>query len=96
MIPDSNTVPTFLRRPVRDLCITGNNTVAKTLAVGISTSEFYEYSQQKKTEEFKECYKKRACQEWENGEKKKFHGLDRAKGYGLKSMSTPAKLTAYR
>ena len=25
---------------------------------------------------------------------KNFHGLDRAKGYGLRSMSTQAKLTA--
>jgi hypothetical protein len=46
-----------------------------------------------KTEEFKEKYKKRACQEWKNGEMKNFHGLDRARGYGLKSMSIQAKRT---
>ncbi|TKC11882.1 IS1182 family transposase [Robertmurraya kyonggiensis] len=80
--------------PVRDLCIPSNNTVRKVLAVGINTPEFYEYSQQQKNEEFKEKYKKRACQEWKNGEMKNFHGLNRAKGYGLKSMSIQAKLTA--
>jgi hypothetical protein len=48
--------------------------------VGINTPEFYEYSQKQKTDEFKEKYKKRDCQEWKNGEMKNFHGLDRAKG----------------
>jgi hypothetical protein len=47
-----------------------------------------------KTEEFKEKYKKRASHEWKNGEMKRFHGLDRARGYGLKSVSMQAKLTA--
>ncbi|MED4351096.1 IS1182 family transposase [Schinkia azotoformans] len=79
--------------PLREQCITGT-TVGKILEVGINTPEFYEYSQRQKTEEFKEKYKKRSCQEWKNGEMKNFHGLDRAKGYGLKSMSTQAKLTA--
>lgn len=32
--------------------------------------------------------------EWKNGEMKRFHGLDRARGYDLKSMSLQAKLTA--
>ncbi|GMB01764.1 hypothetical protein PIPA1_45640 [Pelosinus sp. IPA-1] len=41
-----------------------------------------------------EKYKKRASHEWKNGEMKRFHGLDRARGHGLKSMSTQAKLTA--
>ncbi len=62
--------------------------------VGINTPEFYGYSQEQKTDEFKEKYKKRACQEWKNGEMKNFHGLDRARGYGLKSMGLQAKLTA--
>ena len=31
----------------------------------------------------------------ENGEMKNFHGLDRARGYGLKSVALQAKLTAY-
>ena len=42
----------------------------------------------------KKKYKKRASHEWKNGEMKHFHGLDRARGYGLKSMSIQAKLTA--
>jgi Transposase DDE domain len=64
------------------------------MEVGINTPEFYEYSQKQKTGEFKERYKKRACIEWKNGEMKNFHGLDRARGYGQRSMSTQAKLTA--
>lgn len=79
--------------PLRESCVSGT-AVRKILVVGLNTSEFYEYSQREKTVEFKEKYKKRACQEWKNGEMKNFHGLDRARGYGLKSMSTQAKLTA--
>lgn len=41
-----------------------------------------------------EKYKKRASHEWKNGEMKRFHGLDRARGYGLKSVNLQAKLTA--
>lgn len=79
--------------PLREECIKGNN-VGKILEVGINTPEFYQYSQEQKTDEFKERYKNRACQEWKNGEMKNFHGLDRARGYGLISMSLQAKLTA--
>lgn len=79
--------------PLRENCIKGKN-IGKILEVGINTPKFYEYSQQQKTEEFKVKYRKIACQEWKNGEMKNFHGLDRARGYGLKSMSTQAKLTA--
>ncbi|MBM7573742.1 IS1182 family transposase [Aquibacillus albus] len=79
--------------PLRESCITGKN-VGKILEVGINTPEFYEYSQQQKTEEFKQNYKKRACQEGKNGEMKQFHGLDRARGYGLRSMAIQAKFTA--
>jgi hypothetical protein len=67
---------------------------AKVLKVGIDTAEYYEYSQLAKTDEFKEKYKKRASHEWKNGEMKRFHGLDRARGYGLKSIGMQAKLTA--
>ena len=79
--------------PLRDSCTTGKS-VGKILEVGVNTPEFYEYSQQQKTEEFKENYKKRASLEGKNGEMKQFHGLDRARGYGLKSMTNQAKLTA--
>ncbi|MDQ0254479.1 transposase [Evansella vedderi] len=79
--------------PLRDSCITGK-AVGKILEVGVNTPEFYEYSQQQKTEEFKKNYKKRASQEGKNGEMKQYHGLDRAKRYGLKSMAIQAKLTA--
>lgn len=80
--------------PIRDVCISGK-TVGRILEVGVNTPEFYEYSQQQKTDEFKEKYKNRSCQEWKNGEMKNFHGLDRARGYGLKSMALQAKLTAF-
>ena len=79
--------------PLREQCIKGS-TVGRILEVGINTPEFYGYSQEQKTDEFREKYKSRACQEWKNGEMKNFHGLDRARGYGLKSMVLQAKLTA--
>jgi len=60
----------------------------------MNAPEFYEYSQEQKTDEFKEKYKKRACQEWKNEEMKNFHRLDSARGYGLKSMTLQEKLTA--
>jgi hypothetical protein len=43
---------------------------------------------------FLEKYKKRAAHEWKNGEMKRFHGLARARGYGLSAVSRQAKLTA--
>ena len=79
--------------PNRKECIKGKN-IGKKLLIGLNTPEFYEYSQRAKDPEFLEKYKKRASHEWKNGEMKRFHGLDRAKGYGLKSMRTQAKLTA--
>jgi transposase len=66
----------------------------KILQVTVNTIAFYEYSKFTKTEGFLEQYKKRASHEWKNGEMKRFHGMDRARGYGLKSMRTQAKLTA--
>lgn len=72
----------------------GKKAVVKRLDVGINTADYYEHSQRANTQEFKEKYKKRASHEWKNGEMKRFHGLDRARGYGLKSMSMQAKLTA--
>ena len=41
-----------------------------------------------------EKYKKRSAQEWKNGEMKRFHGLSRAIGWGLRSILFQAKLTA--
>lgn len=81
--------------PVRDICISSGQTVGKILEIGINTPEFYEYSQKQKTDDFLKKYKKRSCQEWKNGEMKNFHGLDRARGYGLKSMALQSKLTAF-
>lgn len=79
--------------PMRAQCISGK-AIAKKMIIGVNTPEFYEYSQKAKTSEFVEKYKDRACHEWKNGEMKRFHGLDRARGYGLRSMSIQAKLTA--
>ena len=79
--------------PNREGCI-AEKTKAKVLGIGINTTEFYKYSQEQKEPEFKEKYKNRSCQEWKNGEMKNFHGLDRARGYGLRGMSTQSKLTA--
>jgi transposase len=79
---------------VKRLECAGEKTRAKVLGVGVHAAEYYEHSQRAKTDEFKEKYKKRASHEWKNGEMKRFHGLDRARGYGLKSISMQAKLTA--
>ena len=80
--------------PLRDECIKKARTKAKKLGVSTNTAEYYEHSQWTKTEAFKEGYKKRAAIEWKNAELKRFHGLARATGYGLRSVSTQAKLTA--
>src|SRR5699024_543746 len=80
--------------PIRDVCISGK-TGGRILEVGVNTPEFYEYSQQQKTDEFKEKYKNRSCQEWKNGEMKNFHGLDRARGYGLQHVVLQYKLSAF-
>ncbi|MCX8129724.1 MAG: IS1182 family transposase [Clostridia bacterium] len=79
--------------PNRKNCINGSN-IANKLLLGLNTPEFYEYSQRAKMPGFLEKYKKRASHEWKNGEMKRFHGMDRARGYGLRSMRTQAKLTA--
>jgi transposase len=79
--------------PHRQSCI-GKSGKRKILHIGLNTAEFYEYSQKQKNPEFLEKYKLRAAHEWKNGELKRFHGLYRARGYGLKSLSMQAKLTA--
>lgn len=71
----------------------GKNTKKKVLRVSVHSAQYYKHSQFAKTNQFQLKYKKRASHEWKNGEMKRFHGLDRARGYGLKSMSLQAKLT---
>jgi hypothetical protein len=78
--------------PLHDQC--AKKCARKILSVGLNTTEFYEISHYQKTDEFKEKYKKRASIEGKNAELKRFHGLSRARGYGLLSMSLQAKLTA--
>jgi len=71
-----------------------SKTKAKSIEISINTPELYEHSQWAKTEEFKDKYKLRARHEWKNGEMKRFHGMARARGYGLRSMKIQAQLTA--
>ena len=78
--------------PNKSNCIKRGN--IKKINVGIDTNEYYEHSQWAKTQEFSEGYKQRARIEGKNAEMKRFHGLARAKGYGLKSVTCQAKLTA--
>ncbi len=78
----------------RDKCMKKNKTQARRLDVAATAPLFYEKSQEQKQPEFQEKYKKRAAHEWKNAEMKRFHGLARARGWGLKSISIQAKLTA--
>ena len=80
--------------PLREGCIKKARGKAKKFRVGTNAADYYEHSQWAKTGEFIEEYKKRASIEGKNGEMKCFHGLDRAIGFGLDSVSTQAKLTA--
>jgi hypothetical protein len=68
--------------------------VGRKLTVGLSTAELYEHSQFTKSEGFLEQYKTRARIEPKNAEMKRFHGLDRADGYGLESVRIQAIFTA--
>lgn len=79
--------------PHRDKCMGKGKGKARKLVVGASAPLFYEKSQEQKTPEFQEKYKKRSAQEWKNGEMKRFHGMARARGWGLRSVSTQVKLT---
>lgn len=80
--------------PHREECIGKSKNKAKTLQVSASAPIFYEYNQKQKQPEYLEKYKKRSAQEWKNAEMKRFHGMVRARGWGLKSVATQAKLTA--
>ena len=80
--------------PLRDDCIKGRKAKARSLSVGDYAGEYYQHSQWAKTQEFIEEYMKRASIEWKNAEMKRFHGLARARGFGLPSITRQAKLTA--
>lgn len=80
--------------PHRQECIGNKKSIAKSLRVGLSTAELYEHSQFAKSESFLEHYKVRARIEPKNAEMKRFHGLDRAKGFGLKSVRFQSVFTA--
>jgi len=80
--------------PRRAECMGKSKRTGKLLSISINTPELYEYSQRAKTAEFLEEYRKRAKIEPKNAELKRFHGLDRAQGYGLRSIRIQAKLTA--
>jgi transposase len=67
---------------------------ARELHVSVSAALFYEESARQKDPAFLERYKKRAAIEWKNAELKCHHGMARAKGYGLGSVSMQVKLTA--
>ena len=80
--------------PYRERCMGKSKTKARRLQVALTAPIFYEHSQRQKQPEFLEKYKKRSAHEWKNGELKRFHGMDRARGWGLRSMTFQAKLTA--
>ncbi len=79
--------------PRRPECMGKSKRISRKLTVSVNTPELYEYSQRAKTPEFFEEYRKRAKIEPKNAELKRFHGLDRAKGFGLRSIRIQAKLT---
>ncbi len=84
-----------IKCPYREECIgKGKKSQARKLIVSTSTQLFYEKSQEQKEPEFLEKYKKRAAQEWKNGEMKRFHGMARARGWGQRSVAFQVKLTA--
>lgn len=80
--------------PHREQCMGKSKNKARKLQVALSAPLFYEISQEQKKPEFLEKYKKRSAQEWKNGEMKRFHGMSRARGWGLRSILFQAKLTA--
>lgn len=80
--------------PHRDICMGKNKTKARKLQVAASAPLFYELSQEQKQPDFQEKYKKRAAQERKNAEMKRFHGMARARGWGLRSIRMQVKFTA--
>ena len=72
----------------------GRASGGRTLHVSENTPAYYQESQRQKSPEFLKKYRKRAAEEWKNAEMKRFHGLARARGWGLRSMAFQAKFTA--
>lgn len=79
--------------PHREECM-GRASGGRRFQISENTPAYYQESQRQKSPEFLEKYKKRAAEEWKNAEMKRFHGLARAKGWGLRSMAFQAKFTA--
>lgn len=79
--------------PHRNECM-GRASGGKRLLVSENFAAYYAESQRQKSPEFLRKYKKRAAEEWKNAEMKRFHGLARARGWGLRSMAFQAKFTA--
>ena len=79
--------------PHREECM-GRASGGRRFIISENTPAYYQESQRQKSQEFLEKYKKRASEEWKNAEMKRFHGLARAKGWGLRSMTFQAKFTA--
>jgi transposase len=75
-------------------CMGKDTSKARKLQVSTSTARFYEESQRQKEPEFLEKYRKRASLEWKNAEMKCHHGMARALGYSLRSMTVQVGLTA--
>jgi IS5 family transposase len=78
----------------RSECMGSQKCKARILEVSPSTPLFYEYSQMQKSPDFLEKYKARSSIEWKNGEMKRFHGMKRARGFGITSVRAQVKLTA--
>ena len=72
----------------------GRESGGRRLIISENTPAYYLESQRQKSPEFLKKYKKRAAEEWKNAEMKRFHGLARARGWGLRSMAFQAKFTA--
>jgi transposase len=77
----------------RKECMGKTKGKARKLQVSTSTGRFYEESQRQKDPEFLEKYQKRASIEWKNAEMKCHHGMARALGYSLKSVTVQVGLT---
>ena len=79
--------------PHREECM-GKATGGKVFQVSENAPFYYAESQRQKSKEFQDKYRKRSAEEWKNAEMKRFHGLARAVGWGLRSMAFQAKFTA--